>query len=383
MRSFSALLPMRAAWRCGFLLLGTLSLAATASAQSRRSADAGFDAQAFAHSQHRTYEVQDFSDRYRATLEIEDNREEFRPGIVRVFARGSAKPLIEVASPELVLDPDAQGGKAKGELHELPYARQSVMIYADFNFDGIKDLALMDGQNSCYHGPSYQVYVGTANGFAPSPAFTQLAQKNCGMFKVDTQARELQTMSKDGCCWHRSAVYTVRDGQPLLQRELVEDASSAPGLAQETRYRDQGGKRVAQTHYLWDEHGSTAMVPHKILLEFRLAPAGKRIVVFASEQNGQFGKPYYAAIGAQQQVELLYPDGKGESFAYDAARHTLSFVRGATTYRIVGDAQGVPQRMDVVARGKTQPLALQPGSAHGSLQAVAQALRAAQAAVAQ
>ncbi|WIH04749.1 hypothetical protein KHF85_18615 [Xanthomonas translucens pv. graminis] len=378
MRSFSALLPMRAAWRCGFLLLGTLSLAATASAQSRRSADDGFDAQAFAHSQRRTYEVQDFSDRYRATLEIEDNREEFRPGIVRVFARGSAKPLIEVASPELVLDPDVEAGKAKGKVHELPYAKQSVLIYADFNFDGIKDLALMDGQNSCNHGASYKVYVGTAKGFAPSPAFTQLAQKNCGLFKVDAQARELQTMNKDGCCWHRSAVYTVHDGQPLLQRELVEDASSAPGLAQETRYRDQGGKRVAQTHYLWDDRGSTAMVPHKILLDFRLAPAGKRIVVFASEQNGQFGKPYYAAIDAQQQVELLYPEGKGETFAYDAARHTLSFVRGATTYRIVGDAQGVPQRMDVVARGKTQPLALQPGSAHGSLQAVAQALRAAQ-----
>lgn len=370
----------RAAWRCGLALLGTL-VSAAAVAETDRHADEGFDAQAFAGSEHRTYAVQDFSDRYRATLEIEDSSEVFRPGIVRVFARGSATPLIEVASPELVLDTDGKSGKAKANVHELPYGEQSVLIYADFNFDGIKDLALMDGQNSCYHGPSYQVYVGTADGFAPSPAFTDLAQSNCGLFEVDAQARELHTMTKDGCCWHQSAVYTVRDGEPLLERELVDDATGASsGLTEETRYRDQGGKRVAEKRYLWDEDGGTALGARKILLEFRLAPSGKRIVVFANQGDGTAATPYYAAIGAQQRVELLYPDDAQESFDVDAARHVLSFARGDTTYRIVGNAQGVPQRMEVVAHGKTQPLALQPGSVHGSLQAVAQALSAAQAA---
>jgi len=379
MRSFPAPLPVRAARRCALVLLGVLSLAAAAAAAPQRDADDGFDAQAFANSQRRTYEVQDFSPRYRATLEIEDNSEVFRPGIVRVFARGSATPLIEVASPELVLDTDAKGGKAKANVHELPYGEQSVLIYDDFNFDGIKDLALMDGQNSCYHGPSYQVYLGTADGFAPSPEFTELAQDNCGLFEVDAKAREIHTMTKDGCCWHQYAVYTVRDGKPLLQRETVDDArAEGPGLTQETRYRDQGGKRVAEQHYLWDEDGGNGAGARRILLEFRLAPSGKRIVVFANDNDGASGAPYYAAIDAQQQVALLYPDGEGETFVYDAARHTLSFARAATTYRIVGDAQGVPQRMEVVARGKTQLLALQPGSVHGSLQAVAQAQAAAQ-----
>lgn len=375
--------PMRAVWRCGLVLLGAL-VSATAAAETDRHADEGFDAQAFAGSEHVTYKVQDFSDRYRATLEVEASEEVFRPGIIRVFGRGGTTPLIEVASPELVLDTDAKGGKVKANVHELPYGEQSVLIYDDFNFDGIKDLALMDGQNSCYHGPSYQVYLGTADGFAPSPEFTELAQSNCGLFQVDAKAREIHTMTKDGCCWHQFAVYTVRDGKPLLQREVVDDArAEGPGLTQETRYRDQGGKRVAQEHYLWDEEGGTALGTRKILLEFRLAPSGKRIVVFANDGDGASGTPYYAAIGAQQQVELLYPDGEEETFAYDAARHTLSFARAATTYRIVGDAKGVPQRMEVVVHGKTQPLALQPGSAHGSLQAVAQALRAAEVAAAQ
>ncbi len=382
-RAFPLPVPARAVWRCGLVLLGAL-LSATAAAETDRYADEGFDAPAFAGSEHLTYRVQDFSERYRATLEVDASDEVFRPGIVRVFARGSDAPLIEVASPELVLDTDGKSGKAKANVHELPYGEQSVLIYDDFNFDGIKDLALMDGQNSCYHGPSYQVYLGTADGFVPSPGFTELAQDNCGMFEVDAKAREIRTMTKDGCCWHQFKVYTVRDGEALLESEVVNDATGrSSGLDTETRYRDQGGKRVAEEHYLWDEEGGTALGARKILLEFRLAPAGKRIVVFANGSDGAPGAPYYAAIGAQQWVELLYPDGEGETFVYDAARHTLSFVRDATTYRIVGNAQGVPQRMEVVVRGKTQPLALQPGSVHGSLQAVAQALRAAEAAAAQ
>ncbi|MBO9829504.1 hypothetical protein J7373_14725 [Xanthomonas sp. A2111] len=364
------------------LLLVLLSSTATATAatQTQQYAADDFDAKAFAASTHRRYDLQDFSDRYRATLEIEDSGEVFRPGIVRVFARGNATPLLEVASPELVLDTDAKSGKVKANVHELPYGEQSVLIYEDFNFDGIKDLAVMDGQNSCYHGPSYQVYLGTADGFEADADFTDLAQSNCGLFEVDAQARELHTMTKDGCCWHQYATYAIRDGEPLLESETVFDArGEGPGLAQETVYRDRGGKRVPDMHYLWDEEGETAVGQRKILLEFRLAPGGKRIVVFANVGDGASSTPFYAALGAQQRVDLLYPAAQGEAMDYDADRHLLSFVRGDTTYRIVGNAQGVPQRMEVVTRGKTQPLALQPGSVHGSLQAVAQVLEAASA----
>ncbi|MET7143639.1 hypothetical protein M3S04_20275 [Xanthomonas sp. PPL139] len=371
----------RAAVLCACALLtGLLSATAAAAAAPQRYAGEEFDAKAFAASTRRSYELQDFSDRYRATLEVEDNDEVFRPGIVRVFARGTATPLLEVASSELVLDTDGKSGKVKANVHELPYGEQSVLIYDDFNFDGIKDLAVMDGQNSCYHGPSYQVYLGTADGFQASSGFTELAQSNCGLFQVDAKARELHTMTKDGCCWHQYATYSVRDGEPLLEREVVEDArSEGPGLAQETVYRDRAGKRVADTHYLWDEQGGTTAGERKLLLAFRLAPAGKRIVVFANVGDGASGKPFYAAIGAQQRVDLLYPNAEGEAMDYDADHQVLSFTRGDTTYRIVGDARGVPQRMEVVVRGKTQALALQPGSVHGSLQAVAQVLEAASA----
>lgn len=49
-------------------------------------------------------------------------------------------------------------------------------MYEDFNFDGNKDFAIMDGQNSCYHGPSYRIYLAADKGFSFNEAFTRLAR---------------------------------------------------------------------------------------------------------------------------------------------------------------------------------------------------------------
>ncbi|GAO96405.1 hypothetical protein PSA5_26825 [Pseudomonas syringae pv. actinidiae] len=49
--------------------------------------------------------------------------------------------MIRVQSDELVLGTDPKTGEVKTNVHELPYGEQSVLIYQDFNFDGIKDLA--------------------------------------------------------------------------------------------------------------------------------------------------------------------------------------------------------------------------------------------------
>lgn len=64
------------------------------------------------------------------------------------------------------------------------------MIYEDFNFDGKNDFAIMDGRFSCYGGPSFQVYLATANGFRHSPEFTRLAQEYCGMFEVNPKDKK-------------------------------------------------------------------------------------------------------------------------------------------------------------------------------------------------
>jgi len=326
------------------------------------------DADAFEKAAKSTYSLEHFSDRYRASLEVSGDDDVFRPGVIRVYDKASGAALIEVKSDEMVVSTQPETGQVKTNVQELPYGEQSVLIYRDFNFDGIKDLALMDGQNSCYHGPSFQVFLGTAQGFRHSDSFTELAQSYCGMFGVDEKRRELSTMTKDGCCWHQMATYSIRNGEPFMDTETVVEYSAGSGLSVETVGRNTNGKMAYTTRTLWQDDDQ-----RETLLAFKLAPSGKRIVLFRS---GVGGAVYYAAVDGKDEVSLVYPQAEGEQLTFDEISHALSFVRGDTTYRILGDAQGVPQRMQVAIRGKTTDLKLLPEPASGSLNAVAAALKA-------
>ncbi|KPL61875.1 hypothetical protein AO065_05140 [Pseudomonas viridiflava] len=356
----------RALW--ALAMLSGLMLATLASAAETQKTYGEMDAAAFDKAARKTYALQDFSDQYRATVEVAATDETFRPGVINVYGKDSDKPLIRVQSDELVLDTDAKTDKVKANVQELPYGEQSVLIYKDFNFDGIKDLALMDGQNSCYHGPSFQVFLGTANGFKHSDSFTQLAQENCGMFGIDEKKREISTMTKSGCCWHQMATYSVRNGEPVLETETVIDHSGNRGfLPEETVGVNKNGKMTYTTRIVWEDDDQ-----REVLLAFKLAPSGKRIVLFRPSASEPVA---YAAIDAKDEVGLVYPQAEGERFDYDAAGHTLSFVRGDTTYRILADAKGAPLSMQVVIRGKATELKLLPEPAQGSLDKVAQALK--------
>lgn len=338
-----------------------------ASAASAPAVYGEMDAEAFQDMPRTTYDLQAFAERYRATLEISSQDEVFRPGIIRVYDKHSGAELIQVRSDELVLDTDAKTSQVKANVHELPYGEQSVLIYDDFNFDGIKDLAVMDGQFSCYHGPSYQVFLGTAEGFRHSEAFTDLAQSYCGFFDYDAKTQRVSTMAKSGCCSHWFTTYIIRNGEPVVETETTIDANGAAGLPKETRWQDVDGKRVSSTRTLWDKADEM-----QTLLAFRLAPSGKRIILF---RWGEGSPVYYVAVDNKDEVGLVYPEAESEVFEYDAAGHVLSFVRGDTTYQIVGDKQGKPKNMAVVIRGKSTELKLLPGPVEGSLNRVGQALQ--------
>ncbi|MGN2438029.1 XAC2610-related protein [Pseudomonas syringae] len=358
-------LGLQALW----VLVG-LASSTLASAAGTPATYGEMDAAGFAGATRDSYTLQDFSDRYRATLEISAKDDVFRPGVINVYDKASGNALIRVQSDELVLGTDPKTGEVKTNVHELPYGEQSVLIYQDFNFDGIKDLALMDGQNSCYHGPSYQVFLGTADGFRHSDSFTELAQSNCGLFSVDEKTRKVETMTKSGCCWHQMSTYGIHNGEPVLETQTVIEHTGGSGLPTETVGRNQNGKMTYTTRIVWEEDEV-----RETLLSFRLAPSGKRIVLFRSE----FAEPvYYAAVDSKNLVGLVYPQAEGEQLKYDEATHTLSFVRGDTTYRIVGDAQGAPTGMQVIVRGKTTELKLLAEPAEGSLNKVAEAIKAAQ-----
>jgi hypothetical protein len=108
------------------------------------------------------------------------------------------------------------------------YNEQSPLIFDDFNFDGTEDIAIRNGNESGYGGPSYDVYVFniTKKQFVPSEELTTLAHENLGMFNTDSERKRLITYSKSGCCWHLTTEYTVLPQRGLFKvYELEEDAT--------------------------------------------------------------------------------------------------------------------------------------------------------------
>ncbi|GGG63917.1 XAC2610-related protein [Epilithonimonas arachidiradicis] len=110
------------------------------------------------------------------------------------------------------------------------YNEQSPLIFDDFNFDGSEDIAVRNGNQSSYGGPSYDVYVYNVSKkqFVPSDELTALAYENLGMFQTDHKRKRLITFAKSGCCWHITTEYAVIPKKGLQKvYELEEDATGA------------------------------------------------------------------------------------------------------------------------------------------------------------
>ena len=108
------------------------------------------------------------------------------------------------------------------------YNEQSPLIFDDFNFDGSEDLAIRNGNQSGYGGPSYDIYVyhSTKKQFVPSDELTSLAYENLGMFQTDSKRKRLITYAKSGCCWHITTEYAIVPKKGLVKvYEFEEDAT--------------------------------------------------------------------------------------------------------------------------------------------------------------
>ncbi len=134
------------------------------------------------------------------------------------------------------------------------YNEQSPLIFEDFNFDGSEDLAIRNGNNSGYGGPSYDVYVfnQSRGQFVPSKELTALAYENLGMFQTDPVRKRLTTFTKSGCCWHETTEYAVVPKRGLVATKiLTEDATSSDGryvyVTTQTRSNGVNGKMVRKT----------------------------------------------------------------------------------------------------------------------------------------
>lgn len=174
------------------------------------------------------YVIKDGSKRFDAQITVQtcDGDGCSGAGIIKLIDKKTKQLFQTLTSDDLTLYLD-KNQKPTVNVIQL-YNEQSPLIFDDFNFDGSEDIAVRNGNNSGYGGPSYDVYVfnSTKKQFVPSDELTSLAYENLGMFQTDHKRKRIITFAKSGCCWHITTEYAVIPKKGLQKvYEMEEDAT--------------------------------------------------------------------------------------------------------------------------------------------------------------
>ena len=174
----------------------------------------------------KTFELKDASKYFDIKIKVAKCEDGFCSGKASFsfYKKGSTTPyqVINLDDTQIQLD---ENGNAQANISML-YDNQSAVNIDDFNFDGMEDVAICDGANGSYGGPSYQVYLSSkaAGKFVYSKSFTDLGS-HLGMFEVDKKKKVLRIFDKSGCCWHVTEEYSVVNNNPVKVFSEEEDAT--------------------------------------------------------------------------------------------------------------------------------------------------------------
>lgn len=273
--------------------------------------------------------IDGFSDKYYATLNIKpgEENEVFKKGIVSIFSKADKKEIVTIESDEFSFDLDTNGN-IETNVVEYPYGKQSIIICQDFNFDGLNDLAIMDGYFSCYHGPSFRIYLDSPKGLRYSESFTNLAHEYCGMFDVDYDKQLIYTMTKSGCCWHQFSTFRVTNDTPQLILLEEQDARNLPYLINSTtEYKN--GKKTEFTEKSIDLDDEQI----NIILSFDLINNDKKVLLFTYIDNSL----NYVLIIPDTEVEFSFPlemEYTDRDFIMNRTKNRLTFRNQNAVYQI-------------------------------------------------
>lgn len=263
-----------------------------------------------------SFDLIDFSDEFSAKIIVDDHQENSdleTNCTLNIYQKKSGKLVF--SKPAFYSEYDMEDSKVKSNIKEIPYGEQSILIFEDFNFDGKEDIALRNGNYSCYGGPAYEIYLADKNAFVYNESFTELGSNYCGMFTVDNEKKQLQTMTKSGCCWHQFSTYVVENNQ-VVPVEIIEESYSG-FLVDYSVQKRINGKKVTSTHqeFAYDNKPEFTMIFEN----------GKKMHLM-----GIYGDEHLAYIftNAEDVVELFIDEG----FTYNKAHKTVSFQNKNTIY---------------------------------------------------
>jgi len=147
-------------------------------------------------------------------------------GTVYLLKKGSPRAFQIIQMPDIHLEL-GENRKPTANLIELYGMNNSGVVFDDFNFDGLEDIALRNGNNGSYGGPSYDIFVYSKQKgkFFKNSALTELASNNLGLFVTNKKTKTIETFDKSGCCWHQTTRYRFINGRLQKIYILTEDAS--------------------------------------------------------------------------------------------------------------------------------------------------------------
>ena len=304
-----------------------------------------------------TFNIDGFSEQYYGKVYFSDTTETSSAGWVEVYDRTTKEKLIHVDADELSFD--LHNGKIMADIAEIPYGEHSVLLYEDYNFDGVKDFAIMDGFNSCYGGPSFQVFLATGKEFVFNDAFTELAQNYCGMFVVDYKNKIISTMEKSGCCLHYYSDFIVENNNPKLIRTRTDDCLKAPICT--ITIEEWKGKKMTKTVTSTIDFESEIIRDY---FKFHVDKENKDIVLC----NFNDDRLCYVILDAKQNVEFYYPFDELQQmadFKFDRKNGKLTFKNKDASYTIYDKSGNMG--IDITYKGKNHQWKGNPKSRRGNL----------------
>lgn len=181
-----------------------------------------------------SFEVDELSDVFDVRIDAERcavvERQCDGPATVSLVLKGEEEPFQRIDVPRMYIETGADREQPEIESDGLYGSHVPVLILRDVTFDGLDDLAIRNGNDGAYGGPSYDVHVARQADpvrFELHQALTDLASNGLAFPDVDPTTKRLHVLTKDGCCQHIDTAYEIRDGQPVqVDQRRKEDTAT-------------------------------------------------------------------------------------------------------------------------------------------------------------
>ncbi|MDO4693945.1 MAG: hypothetical protein Q4A62_04875 [Eikenella sp.] len=190
----------------------------------------------------KTFEITGLPHGWQAEISVRDCTEAAcrGPAVIRLSGNGF-RQRFESADTDFA--PPADGS------NRLPYLHSPLTV-GDFNFDGLPDVAVQNGNKGLYRSPSHDVYLqNTAKHFVFSQDFSDLTLLGMGLFQTDAARKVLITDARVGCCVHLQEEWAVLpDGKLQNIRRTTRDATT-PGRLEITEETWENGRWQSRTRH--------------------------------------------------------------------------------------------------------------------------------------